>query len=313
MAETTATAALDSLRAETLRWITDDPDPVCREELYRLLDGLPATADDLADRFSGRLTFGTAGLRGPVRAGPNGMNRAVVRAAAAGLVSWLDAKHAAGPVVIGYDARYGSAEFAEETARVVSGGRRRALVLPRPLPTPVLAHAVRALDAVAGVMVTASHNPPADNGYKVYLGAALGGAAGTGAQLVSPADSEIEAAVDALGPLSKIPLGDAGERLDESIVESYLSGAARVVDHDNPKALSTVATPMHGVGGEVLRQAMTRAGFDAPALVSEQAAPDPDFPTVAFPNPEEPGAMDLLTALAKRRGADLAIALDPDA
>ncbi|ADD40485.1 phospho-sugar mutase [Stackebrandtia nassauensis] len=313
MPEPTATTTLESLRARVLRWITDDPDPASREELYRLLDELPASHPELADRFSGRLTFGTAGLRGPVRAGPAGMNRAVVRAAAAGLVSWLDGKGAAGPVVIGFDARYGSTDFAEETARVVTGSGRRALLMPRPLPTPVLAHAVRALDAVAGVMVTASHNPPADNGYKVYLGAALGGPRGAGAQIVSPVDAEIESAIEKLGPLSKIKLGEAGERLGESIVESYLDGVAAVVDPHNPKALSVVATPMHGVGGATLRDAMVRAGFAAPPLVAEQAEPDPDFPTVAFPNPEEPGAMDLLIALARRTGADLAIALDPDA
>lgn len=313
MGEPTTTTTLDSLRADVLRWITDDPDPDCRDELYRLLDELPGSEAELTDRFSGRLTFGTAGLRGPVRAGPNGMNRAVVRSAAAGLAHWLDDKAATGPVVIGFDARHGSTEFAEETARVVTGTGRRALLMPGPLPTPVLAHAVRALGAVAGVMVTASHNPPADNGYKVYLGAALGGTTGSGAQIVSPVDSEIEAAIEALGPLSEIPLGEAGERLDESIVESYLSGVAAVVDPDNPKKLSTVATAMHGVGAQTLVKAMTRAGFDAPGLVAEQADPDPDFPTVAFPNPEEPGAMDLLIDLATRRGADLAIALDPDA
>lgn len=313
MPESTVAASLDELRATTLRWITDDPDPTCREELYRLLDALPGSAGELGDRFSGRLVFGTAGLRGPVRAGPNGMNRAVVRAVAAGLASWLDGKQIAGPVVIGYDARHGSADFADETARVVTGAGRRALLLPRPLPTPVLAHAVRALDAAAGVMVTASHNPPADNGYKVFLGASAAGETGAGAQITSPVDAEIEAAVDALGPLSRIPLDDPGEPLDESIVNSYLAGVAALVDHDNPKELSVVATPMHGVGGEVLTEAMTRAGFAAPELVPRQAAPDPEFPTVVFPNPEEPGAMDLLTELAAKRGADLAVALDPDA
>lgn len=309
----TAITALDTLRARTLEWITDDPDPACRDELYRLLDGLPGSTAELTDRFAGRLVFGTAGLRGPVRAGPNGMNRAVVRATAAGLVSWLDAKGVSGPVVIGYDARNGSAEFASETAAVVTGSGRQALVLPRPLPTPVLAFSVRRLDAVAGVMVTASHNPPADNGYKVYLGEALGGADGNGAQIVSPVDAQIETAIENLGPLAQIPLGDGGKVLDESIVSEYLAAVASVVDRNDPKELSTVATPMHGVGGPVLVAAMERAGFSAPTLVRDQAEPDPAFPTVTFPNPEEPGAMDRLIALAESSGADIAIALDPDA
>jgi phosphomannomutase len=304
---------LDALRAKALQWITDDPDKAGRDELYRLLDGLPESEAELADRFSGRLKFGTAGLRGPLRAGPNGMNLAVVRAAAAGLASWLDAKGAEGPVVIGYDARHGSREFALETARVVTGSGRRALVMPGPLPTPVTAFAVTRLEAAAAVQVTASHNPPQDNGYKVYLGRELGGELGAGAQIVPPADTEIEAAIEALGPLSEIPLGDEGETLDETVLDEYLTAVASVVDPDDPKRLASVATPMHGVGGRTLVQAMERAGFPTPALVPEQADPDADFPTVAFPNPEEPGAIDLLTALAAEEGADVAIALDPDA
>ncbi len=307
------TGTLDALRAEALTWITDDPDKSDRDELYRLLDALPATEAELADRFAGRLEFGTAGLRGPLRAGPNGMNRAVVRAAAAGLVHWLDAKGSRGPVVVGYDARHRSREFATETARVVTGSGRRALVMPGPLPTPVTAFAVTSLDAAAAVQVTASHNPPQDNGYKVYLGRELGGELGAGAQIVPPADTEIEQAITDLGPLSEIPLGDGGEILDEDIVERYLDAIVSVVDPDDPKRLAAVATPMHGVGGGTLVEAMKRAGFGAPVLVPEQAAPDPDFPTVAFPNPEEPGALDLLTALAAEEGADVALALDPDA
>ncbi|GAB3648601.1 phospho-sugar mutase [Glycomyces tarimensis] len=304
---------LDALRAEALTWITDDPDKASRDELYRLLDALPVSADELADRFAGRLEFGTAGLRGPLRAGPNGMNLAVVRGAAAGLANWLDAKGATGPVVIGYDARHGSRDFATETARVVTGSGRRALVMPGPLPTPVTAFAVTRLDGAAAVQVTASHNPPQDNGYKVYLGRELGGELGAGAQIVPPADTEIERAIAELGPLSEIPLGDDGEVLDESIVDDYLAAVCSVVDPDDPKRLAAVATPMHGVGGRTLVRAMERAGFGAPKLVPQQAEPDPDFPTVAFPNPEEPGAIDLLKALAVEEGADVAIALDPDA
>ncbi|WP_199039700.1 phospho-sugar mutase [Glycomyces salinus] len=307
------TSRLDALRAEALTWITDDPERDDRDELYRLLDALPGSAEELADRFSGRLRFGTAGLRGPLRAGPAGMNRAVVRAAAAGLSNWLDAKGAAGPVVIGYDARHRSRDFATETARVVTGSGRRALVMPGPLPTPVTAFAVTRLGAAAAVQVTASHNPPQDNGYKVYLGAELGGALGAGAQIVPPADAEIEQAIADLGPLSQIALGDDGELLPESIVDDYLAAVCSVVDPDDPKRLAAVATPMHGVGGRTLERAMERAGFGKVALVGEQAEPDPDFPTVSFPNPEEPGAIDLLKALAAEEGADVALALDPDA
>ncbi|HEY1175413.1 MAG TPA: phospho-sugar mutase [Phytomonospora sp.] len=304
---------LARLSAAAQSWIADDPDPASAKEVRRVLDELPDSADDLADRFAGRLAFGTAGLRGPVRAGPNGMNRAVVRAAAAGLCAWLDKTGAKGPVDIGYDARYGSVDFAEETARVVTGTGRRALMMPEPLPTPVLAHAVRALEAVAGVMVTASHNPPRDNGYKVYLGAELGGVEGNGAQIVSPVDTEIEAAIEAVGRLSEVRLGDAAELLDRSVVDGYLAGVAAVTDRDDPRDLDIVATPMHGVGGDTLIQALELAGFSAPTLVAEQTRPDPAFPTVAFPNPEEPGATDRLLNLARKRKADIAIALDPDA
>src|SRR6266704_2918162 len=215
-----------ALREQAAAWLAADPDDGDRAELRKVLDGLPDTAAELADRFAGHLTFGTDGLRGPLRAGPNGMNRAVVRAAAAGLVRWLARSGAPGPVVLGYDARYRSREFAEETARVVTGAGREALVLPGPLPTPVLAFAVRRLSAVAGVMVTASHNPPRDNGYKVYLGAALGGDIGAGAQIVPPADVEIEAAIRAVGRLADVPLGPPGAVLGQDLTQSYVDSVA---------------------------------------------------------------------------------------
>ncbi|MFG1650458.1 phospho-sugar mutase [Micromonospora sp. NPDC049275] len=307
------TTDIDDIREQARRWLADDPDPASRDELTAVLDRLPASAPELADRFAGPLTFGTAGLRGPLRAGPNGMNLAVVTQAAAGLVGWLAAQGGTGPLVIGYDARHGSRQFAERTAQVATGAGRPALLLPRPLPTPVLAYAVRQLGAVAGVMVTASHNPPQDNGYKVYLGAELGGELGAGAQIVPPADAGIEAAIRAVGPLTQVPLGRPGEVLGDDLVASYVERATAVIAPDGPRDLSVAYTPLHGVGAAVLTAAFARAGFPIPGVVPEQAEPDPAFPTVSFPNPEEPGAVDRLIALADATGADLAIANDPDA
>lgn len=304
---------MDDIREQARRWLADDPDPASRDELTAVLDALPASAPELADRFAGPLTFGTAGLRGPLRAGPNGMNLAVVTQAAAGLVGWLAAQGSTGPLVIGYDARHGSKQFAERTAQVATGAGRPALLLPRPLPTPVLAYAVRQLGGVAGVMVTASHNPPEDNGYKVYLGAELGGELGAGAQIVPPADAGIEAAIRSVGPLTQVPLGQPGQVLGDDLVASYVERATAVIDPDGPRDLSVAYTPLHGVGAAVLTAAFARAGFPVPGVVPDQAEPDPAFPTVSFPNPEEPGAVDRLVALADATGADLAIANDPDA
>ncbi|PYC69984.1 phosphomannomutase [Micromonospora arborensis] len=307
------TTDIDDIREQAQRWLADDPDPASRDELTAVLDGLPASAPELADRFAGPLTFGTAGLRGPLRAGPNGMNLAVVTQAAAGLVGWLAAQGGTGPLVIGYDARHGSRQFAERTAQVATGAGRPALLLPRPLPTPVLAYAVRHLGGVAGVMVTASHNPPQDNGYKVYLGAELGGALGAGAQIVPPADAGIEAAIRSVGPLTQVPLGQPGQVLGDDLVAAYVEQATAVIDPEGPRDLTVAYTPLHGVGAAVLTAAFARAGFPVPGVVPDQAEPDPAFPTVSFPNPEEPGAVDRLIALADSTGADLAIANDPDA
>ncbi|MET8044224.1 phospho-sugar mutase [Micromonospora sp. NPDC005215] len=307
------TTDIDDIREQARRWLADDPDPASRDELTAVLDRLPASAPELADRFAGPLTFGTAGLRGPLRAGPNGMNLAVVTQAAAGLVTWLAAQGGTGPLVIGYDARHGSRQFAERTAQVATGAGRPALLLPRPLPTPVLAYAVRHLGGVAGVMVTASHNPPQDNGYKVYLGAELGGELGAGAQIVPPADAGIEAAIRAVGPLTQVPLGPPGQVLGDDLAASYVERATAVIDPDGPRDLTVAYTPLHGVGAAVLTAAFARAGFPVPGVVPDQAEPDPAFPTVSFPNPEEPGAVDRLIALADSTGADLAIANDPDA
>lgn len=292
-------------------WLAEDPDPETREELAKLIDTQDTA--ELAARFAGTLQFGTAGLRGELGAGPMRMNRCVVIRAAAGLAAYL-AKQPGRPrstddlVVIGYDARHKSADFARDTAAVMTGAGLRAVVLPRPLPTPVLAFAIRHLGAVAGVEVTASHNPPRDNGYKVYLG--------DGSQIVPPADAEIAAEIDAIASLADVPRPEDGWTvLDEEVLEAYLARTDAVLTPGSPRTANTVYTAMHGVGKDVLLAAFARAGFPVPTLVAEQAEPDPDFPTVAFPNPEEPGAMDLAFATARRAGPapDLVIANDPDA
>ncbi|WP_104432004.1 phospho-sugar mutase [Kineococcus xinjiangensis] len=301
--------------------MADDPDTATRDELAAVLaraeDDDPAALADLADRFSGFLEFGTAGLRGALGAGPRRMNRAVVQRAAAGLGSWLvrTLDGARPRVVVGYDARHGSADFAADSASVLTGAGCEVLLLPRPLPTPVLAFCVRDLDADAGVMVTASHNPPQDNGYKVYLGGRAASEEGRGVQIVPPADAGIAAAIDAVGRLADLPRPDGGwTSLGEEALQRYLDAVTGAVGGttDGP-ALRVVATPLHGVGGEVLLEALRRSGFDDVAVVAEQAEPDPDFPTVAFPNPEEPGALDRALALAAERDADLLLAVDPDA
>ncbi|MGA5520717.1 phospho-sugar mutase [Streptomyces pseudogriseolus] len=295
----------DALTAQAQAWLAEDPDPDTRDELARLI----ASGDhaELTARFAGTLQFGTAGLRGELGAGPLRMNRSVVIRAAAGLAAYLTKQgHTDGLVVIGYDARHKSQTFAEDTAAVMTGAGLRAAVLPRPLPTPVLAFAIRHLGAVAGVEVTASHNPPRDNGYKVYLG--------DGSQIVPPADAEIAAEIEAITSLTTVPRPTTGwETLDDSVLDAYLARTDAVLAPGSPRTARIVYTAMHGVGKDVLLAAFARAGFPAPDLVTEQADPDPDFPTVAFPNPEEPGAMDLAFAKARETHPDLVIANDPDA
>ncbi|MEU6135988.1 phospho-sugar mutase [Nocardioides sp. NPDC047086] len=295
-----------ALVVQAREWLADDPDAQTRAELESLLTSTaPGATAELADRFSGMLQFGTAGLRGALGAGPNRMNRVVVIKAAAGLARYLLATGAQGPVVIGYDARHNSDVFAQDTAEVMTGAGLHALVMPRSLPTPVLAYAVKALGASAGVMVTASHNPPQDNGYKVYLG--------DGSQIVPPADVEIAKRIAAVDKVSSVPQGPAGQTISEDLVDSYLDTVVGLLDEGGPRDLRTVYTPLHGVGGDLVQLAMRFAGFPEPLVVKEQERPDPDFPTVAFPNPEEPGAMDRAMALASKKGADLVIANDPDA
>ena len=307
-------APTTDLLARARAWLAEDPDPQTRDELSALLaeaegeteSGNRIAWSQLSERFAGRLQFGTAGLRGELGAGPMRMNRAVVIRAAAGLAAYVKQQRLGDLVVIGYDARHKSYDFALDTAAVMVGAGLRAAVLPRALPTPVLAFAVRHLGAAAGVTVTASHNPPQDNGYKVYLG--------DGAQIVPPADAGIADEIDAIAALADVPRADDGwEVLGEDVIEAYLTRAAAVLEPGGPRDLDVVYTPLHGVGRDVLLAAFAKAGFPAPTVVAEQAEPDPDFPTVAFPNPEEPGAMDLSFATAAATGPDLVIANDPDA
>jgi phosphomannomutase len=290
-------------------WADDDPHDGDRAEIEALIEA--ENTAELERRFAGPLTFGTAGLRGPLRAGPAGMNAAVVARAAAGLGGWLSAQgHGGGGIVIGYDARRRSDEFARVSAEVLAGQGFAVQVLPRHLPTPVLSFAVRHLGCVAGVMVTASHNPPEDNGYKVYLG--------DGRQLVPPADREIEAAIASVPSVRALPRSDEWMTLGDDVEADYVAAVVRAVDPSTVPAIVrqgiTVAyTAMHGVGADTTRAVFAAAGLAPPVSVAEQDRPDAAFPTVAFPNPEEPGATDLLKALAQRIGADVAIAEDPDA
>ncbi|MGW4736822.1 phospho-sugar mutase [Nocardia xishanensis] len=253
------------------------------------------------------LRFGTAGLRGPLRDGPDGMNVTTVSRATAGVVDWLRGRClGGGRVVVGRDARHGSADFAAAVAEIFAAAGFPVTLLPGAVPTPVVAYAVRELGAVAGVQITASHNPPADNGYKLYLDG--------GSQLIAPADTEIERCIEAVGePIPRVHVAES----DDELVRRYLARVARLpelVGGPGPRADVRIAlTPLHGVGGEIAVRALAAAGFSDVHVVAEQFAPDPDFPTVAFPNPEEPGAADLLLALAQRVDADVAIALDPDA
>ena len=299
---------LDALLEQARAWVAEDPDEETRAELEQLVGDAAADPDgpaaaDLAERFAGTLQFGTAGLRGPLGAGPMRMNRVVVTRAAAGLAAYLRSA-GGGAVVIGYDARRNSEVFARDTAAVMTGAGFRALVLPRPLPTPVLAFAIRYLGCVAGVMVTASHNPPQDNGYKVYLG--------DGSQIVPPEDARIAAAIDRVGALVEVPRGGPAEVLGEDLLEAYVEAVAGLATA-GPRDVSVVHTALHGVGSDTFARVLRRAGFAAAEPVTEQAEPDGAFPTVSFPNPEEAGAMDLALARAAEVGADLVLANDPDA
>jgi phosphomannomutase len=303
-------------RAE--RWIADDPDPSTQEELRTLLRAPDLAATDLADRFAGDLEFGTAGLRGVLGAGPNRMNRAVVVRA-----SWAVAREllasvpraAQRAVIVGCDARRMSREFAEDAAAVLAGSGLRVLLWPEPVPTPLVGFLVKRMGAAAGVVITASHNPPEYNGYKLYWE--------NGAQIVPPVDAHIAAAIARSPPAAQVPRPSLEELRNRGLVIDVPGDSSReyldairsraVHPNDGDRNIPIVYTPLHGVGDRLVRRALAEAGFGDVSSVPEQAEPDGAFPTVAFPNPEEPGAMDRALALASRRGAALVLANDPDA
>ena len=303
---------------EVRDWIAHDPSEADRIELSNLLEqaesGDAAAIAELEDRFSGPLQFGTAGLRGAMAAGPFRMNRAVVRRAAAGLVAYLRERVAEDALlVVGNDARHHSREFAEDTAAIAAAAGIRALIMPRELPTPLLAFAVRHLGADAGVMVTASHNPARDNGYKVYLGGRCAEEDGQGVQLIPPADGEIAALIALAPPANEIPLADGYETIGEEVIDDYVKQTVELIPPSHSRDIKIVYTAMHGVGTPIMRRILDGAGFTNVVEVPEQCTPDPEFPTVPFPNPEELGALDLAKALAAKINADIVIASDPDA
>ncbi len=296
------------LVAEVQAWIADDPDPVTAAHLQALLDA--GDEASLAPLFNGFLQFGTAGLRGPIGAGPSCMNRAVVGRTAAGLAVYMK-QRGMKSVVIGRDARHGSEDYTIESAEILSGAGMDVYILPRPLPTPVLAFATAHLKCDIGIMVTASHNPPQDNGYKVYIGPEADGIEYAASQIINPTDGFIAAEISRITSLKSLPRGKKWTVLGEEVISQYIERTIKLAPR--PGDIKVVYTAMHGVGTEVTQRIFNHAGFATLILVDEQCAPDPDFPTVAFPNPEEPGAIDLALAKARDFGADLVIANDPDA
>jgi phosphomannomutase len=304
------------LRARAEKWMADDCDPATRDELRALLGQPNLDATDLADRFAGALEFGTAGLRGVLGAGPNRMNRAVVARATWGLAQVLlrDVPQAAARgVVVGGDARRLSREMSEDVAAILAVAGIRVILFRAPVPTPLVGFAVKRLGAAGGVVVTASHNPPEYNGYKVYWENA--------AQIVPPVDERIAAAIErapAARDVKRPPLETVATLVSDASPEferAYLEALRALAVHpgEGDRSLRIVYTPLHGVGDALLRRALAEGGFPDVTSVPEQQKPDGAFPTVAFPNPEEKGAMDLAFALAKKSGAHLVLANDPDA
>ncbi|NBU57656.1 MAG: phospho-sugar mutase [Actinobacteria bacterium] len=295
-----------SLRSEVEAWIADDPDAATAAVLQGMLD-----ADDeisLKKHFNGFLQFGTAGLRGPIGPGPSCMNRAVVGRTAAGIAQYMKDR-GMNKVIIGRDARYGSEDYTCESAEILSGAGLNVYILPRPLPTPVLAFATKSLVCDIGIMVTASHNPKEDNGYKVYVGPTADGIDYASSQIISPTDVLIAKEIEAIQSLKSLPRSKNWTVLGEEVISEYVMRTSALAPR--PGDLKVVYTAMHGVGTETAQRVFNHAGFATLLLVDEQCAPNP--PTVAFPNPEEPGAINLALTKARDFGAELVIANDPDA
>lgn len=304
------------MKEQIAQWLARDPDPVTRKELQDLID--TGNETELAERFSGRLAFGTAGLRGIVGAGPNRMNRLVIQETATGLGQYLqdtvDLATQQG-VVIGYDGRPDSKRFAHDAAAVLTAQGIKVYLTVTVAPTPLVAYGVTALKAAAGIVVTASHNPPAYNGFKVYWG--------NGAQIIPPHDKGIAAKIDkaATQPLTLMDLQEAEHQgllvwLDDEFYSDYRDTVQQSVllqNHTQPETVSIAYTAMHGVGAEMAEALLADAGFTQVFSVAAQREPDGSFPTVNFPNPEEPGAMDMVIAEAQKHQATLACANDPDA
>ncbi len=298
----------EQLREEIIAWIADDPDPDTATELLKYLD--ENNLFELNRAFQGFLQFGTAGLRGRLGPGPSQMNRAVVARVAAGIALYMRDRQL-NSVVIGRDARYGSEDFANDSAEIFAGMGFDVYLLPRPLPTPVLAFTLKELNLDVGIMVTASHNPASDNGYKVYLGKTVDQIKYNGSQIISPSDLEISAEIAKIKSVRELTRLQNFKIVDESIIRRYIHKTASLVK--KPGEIKVVYTAMHGVGSETLQSVFRAAGFAQPILVDSQNQPDPDFPTVQFPNPEEPGAMDLAINAGRDWDADIVLANDPDA
>lgn len=297
------------LKEQALAWLSQDPDPETRAELQELIDNNDEAG--LTSRFHTRLEFGTAGLRGELGAGPNRMNRVLVAQTAAGLGNYLLKQNLKASVVIGFDGRVNSDVFAKDSAEVLSGMGIEVLLLDEMGPTPLVSFATRSLNMSAGIMVTASHNPPRDNGYKVYLGGDF-----NGSQIISPVDNQIADEINKVAQtqtFDSLPKSTEYKLIGAELRAEYLKSALLAGGKSDGTELKIVYTPMHGVGWSAIEPLFEYSGSEALIPVPEQVEPDGNFPTVAFPNPEEKGALDLAMALAEAQDADLIIANDPDA